>query len=252
MMLGIWGQSGYGKTTMMSEIAKGYAALGHCIVIFDSGSSFTNNSLKYFYNDEFINENINIIDLGKDDFPVDIFKVNDEYDDITRENILFDLLLAGVREFTIPQTNALKNALSQVIKFNRNGEQILPIDIINEIDRADCNEDVKSGLKNRLQPLMRAIIKSGMENRNWKEYMSTAKPITIIRTCNNSGEKGNAIFDMLIASLFNAQYEDSSVALDIFVDELQNQNCSENNLKGAWYYGNKEERKTLNVGTHRI
>ena len=50
--------------------------------------------------------------LGKDDFPVDIFKVNDEYDDITRENILFDLLLAGVREFTIPQTNALKNALS--------------------------------------------------------------------------------------------------------------------------------------------
>ena len=68
MLLGIWGQSGYGKTTMMSEIAKGYAALGHCIVIFDSGSSFTNNSLKYFYNDEFINENINIIDLGKDDF----------------------------------------------------------------------------------------------------------------------------------------------------------------------------------------
>lgn len=94
----------------MSEIAKGYAALAHCIVIFDSGSSFTNNSLKYFYNDEFINENINIIDLGKDDFPVDIFKVNDEYDDITRENILFDLLLAEVREFTIPQTNALKNA----------------------------------------------------------------------------------------------------------------------------------------------
>lgn len=226
--IAIWGQSGYGKTTMMSEIAKGYAALGHCIVIFDSGNSFTNNSLKYFYNDEFINENINIIDLGKDDFPVDIFKVNDEYDDITRENILFDLLLAGVREFTIPQTNALKNALSQVIKSSSNGEQILPIDIINEIDRADCNEDVKSSLKNRLQPLMRAIIKCGMENRNWKEYMSTAKPITIIRTCNNSGEKGNAIFDMLIASLFNAQYEDSSVALDIFVDELQNQNCSEN------------------------
>ncbi len=65
-----------------------------------------------------------------------------------------------------------------------------------------------------------------MSDDTWGNFLANSKPIVIIHTEGINLDNNNQIIDMMLTTLFNYQNEDFSVPLDIFIDEIQNQNFS--------------------------
>lgn len=112
---------------------------------------------------------------------------------------------------------------------------------LDECDRHNCKnilrrlngggksdrETTLSSLLYRVEPLFEDIEECGMADRSWGEFLRNSNSIIVIRTNSAYTESGNQLIDMLLASLYNYQHENPQVALDVFIDELQNQNFSE-------------------------
>ena len=81
-------------------------------------------------------------------------------------------------------------------------------------------------LRNRLGPLLRDINECGMSEDTWDNFLASSKPIVVIHTEGIALDNNNQVIDMLLSTLFSYQNEDFTVPLDIFVDEIQNQNFS--------------------------
>ncbi|MCR4638488.1 DUF87 domain-containing protein [Ruminococcus sp.] len=81
-------------------------------------------------------------------------------------------------------------------------------------------------LLNRIEPLFEDIESCGMADRTWNRFLAISKKITIIRTDSAYTESGNQLIDMMLATLYNYQHDNPQIALDVFIDELQNQNFS--------------------------
>ena len=104
---------------------------------------------------------------------------------------------------------------------------------LNECDRHNCktiirrlNGDGKrsgtetlDSLLNSIEPLFEDIEVCRMGDMSWGEFLRNSKNIVVIRT-----ESGNQLVDMLLATLYNYQHDNPQVALDVFLDELQNHN----------------------------
>ncbi|MDO4864605.1 MAG: hypothetical protein Q4A05_10595, partial [Ruminococcus sp.] len=111
---------------------------------------------------------------------------------------------------------------------------------LNECDRHNCRtilrrlngggknegEATLNSLLNRVEPLFEDIEACGMADRSWGELLGSSNNIVVIRTSSAYTESGNQLIDMLLATLYNCQHDNPQVALDVFVDELQNQNFS--------------------------
>ncbi|WP_028515312.1 hypothetical protein [Ruminococcus flavefaciens] len=106
---------------------------------------------------------------------------------------------------------------------------------LNECDRHNCktilrrlngggnnNSTTLESLLNRIEPLIEDIEGCGMAERSWSEFLRNSNNIVVIRT-----ESGNQIIDMMLESLYNYQHDNPQVALDVFIDEIQNQNFME-------------------------
>ncbi|MBQ6944574.1 MAG: type IV secretion system DNA-binding domain-containing protein [Ruminococcus sp.] len=119
---------------------------------------------------------------------------------------------------------------------SENGMNVSELD---ESDRMESNNLIKrlqsgggscsatsESLLNRFEPLFEDIEECGMIDRTWNSFLGCSKKITIIRTDSAYTESGNQLIDMLLATLYNYQHDNPQVALDIFIDEIQNQNFS--------------------------
>lgn len=106
---------------------------------------------------------------------------------------------------------------------------------LDECDRHNCktilrrlngggnnNSTTLESLLNRIEPLIEDIEGCGMAERSWSEFLRNSNNIVIIRT-----ESGNQLIDMMLATLYNYQHENPQIALDVFIDELQNQNFTQ-------------------------
>ena len=81
-------------------------------------------------------------------------------------------------------------------------------------------------LRNRLEPLLSDIIECGMSEDTWNDFLASSKPIVIIHTKGINVDNNNQVIDMLLLTMFVYQNEDFTIPLDIFIDEIQNQNFS--------------------------
>ncbi len=108
---------------------------------------------------------------------------------------------------------------------------------LNESDRMECDNLIKrlqpgggsssatsESLLNRIEPLFEDIEACGMADRTWNQFLGFSRKITIIRTDSAYTESGNQLIDMLLATLYNYQHDNPNVPLDVFIDEIQNQN----------------------------
>lgn len=141
---------------------------------------------------------------------------------------LLGILQSGIGELSASQTNALRRLLSSIInKLGKNG-RVTCTAIINELNNGKTEETSATyeSLLNRLEPLIEDIEERGMTDRTWKHFLDRSRIITIIRTDPAYTESGNQLIDMMLATLYNYQCDNPQIPLNVFIDELQNQNFS--------------------------
>ena len=273
----ITGQSGWGKTYLLSQLLAKCCKLGHRVVVFDSSDSFTYEALCRNLSKRFVDSYVTIHDIDKDGIPVDLFALNHNASLPTKKKQLLGILQAAIGELSPPQSNALRTVLSKVIAELDSNDRITCDSIINklngidkefftpenvkdyleplldeleacdyelsaldECDRHNCKtilrrlngggknegEATLNSLLNRIEPLFEDIEECGMADRSWGEFIRSSNSIIVIRTNSAYTESGNQLIDMLLATLYNYQHDNPQIALDVFIDELQNQNFS--------------------------
>lgn len=273
----ITGQSGWGKTYLLSQLLARCFKLGHRVVVFDSSDSFTYEALCRNLSKRFVDSYVTIHDIDKDGIPVDLFALDYNASLPMKKKQLLGILQAAIGELSPPQSNALRTVLSKIITELDGNDRITCDSIINklngidkefftpetvkdyleplldeleacdyelsalnECDRHNCKtilsrlngggkndgEATLNSLLNRVEPLFEDIEECGMADKSWRGFLSNSNSIVVIRTDSAYTESGNQLIDMLLAKLYNYQHDNPQVALDVFIDELQNQNFS--------------------------
>lgn len=224
----VTGQSGWGKTYLLCQLIAKYFNLGHKVVIFDSSDSFEYSALCRNLSKVFVDNFVKIYDLDKEGIPVNLFKTERTASLPSQKKELLGILQSGIGELSASQTNALRRLLSSIInKLGKNG-RVTCTAIINELNNGKTEETSATyeSLLNRLEPLIEDIEERGMADRTWKHFLDRSRIITIIRTDPAYTESGNQLIDMMLATLYNYQCDNPQIPLDVFIDELQNQNFS--------------------------
>lgn len=224
----ITGQSGWGKTYLLSQLVGKCFTLGHRVVIFENSDSFTYEALCGNLSKRFVDENFSFHNLDKDGIPIDLFKIDRSASLPSKKKLLLGILQAAVGELRPPQSNMLRMILSDVISELGEGERITCESIISRLSEAseeNKNQTCES-LLNRFTPLFEDIEECGMAGASWGEFLKRSNKIVVIHTDSDYTEFGNQLIDMMLVTLYNHQHDNPQVALDVFIDEIQNQNFS--------------------------
>ena len=224
----ITGQSGWGKTYLLSQLVGKCFTLGHRVVIFDSSDSFTYEALCGNLSKRFVDKNFSFHDLDKDGIPIDLLKIDRSASLPSKKKLLLGILQAGIGELRPPQSNMLRMVLSDVISELGEGESLNCESIISRLSEAseeNKNQTCES-LLNRFTPLFEDIEECGMAGASWGEFLKRSNKVVVIHTDSAYTESGNQLIDMMLAALYNYQHDNPQTALDVFIDEIQNQNFS--------------------------
>ncbi len=159
----------------------------------------------------------------------------DSNDRITCDSVINKL--NGIdKEFFTPET--MKDYLEPLL--NELEACDYELSALNECDRHNCKtilrrlngggkndgEATLNSLLNRIELLFENIEECGMTDNSWGDLVSNSNSILVIRTDSAYTESVNQLVDMLLATLYNYQHDNPQVALDVFIDEIQNQNFS--------------------------
>ena len=220
----ITGQSGAGKTYTNCQLMAKNLAIGHNVIAFDNSDSYSKDAMERNLPKEFADEKVVFIDIHSDGIPVDLFRIDRTALLTKQKKVLLDIINAGVGELSAPQQNTLRSALSDMLKLINDDERIRTGDILAMLTEEGATYE---SLRNRLEPLFEDIDEVGMSDQTWDAVFgqNTGKIIVIQTAFGRSGH-GDQLIDMMVDTLFRYQAENPAVLLDIFIDELQNQNFS--------------------------
>lgn len=219
----ITGQSGVGKTYLLSQLVAKRFSLGNKVIIFDSSDSFTYESLCGNLSKRFVDDNVTFHDIDREGIPVDLFRIDRSASLPSQKNQLMGILAAAIGELSSSQSNALRTALSQMLSEISPNRQPQIGDIKSRINGKGATYE---SLKNRLEPLFDDIKQCHMSDNSWGDFLRNTDKIIVIRTNSLYTGCGNQLIDMMLATLFNYQRENCTTPLDVFIDEIQNQNFS--------------------------
>ena len=218
------GQTGIGKTHTSCQLMAKLCSLGHRVICFDDSDSLTYDAMCHNLPQAFVDAKVTFWDIEKNGLPVDIFRVDRTATLPTQKRLLLSVLNAGVGELSAPQRNRLSSVLSKKLSFIKPDEPIRTNDLL-----AMLQEDgvTYESLRSRLEPIFEDIDDLGMVQQSWADVFSrnNGKIIVIQTGCIGNG-RGNQLIDMMLSNLFIYQQETPVIPLDIFVDEVQNQNVS--------------------------
>lgn len=219
----ITGQSGFGKTYLLCQLIAKCFALNHQVVVFDSSDSFRYEAMCRNLSKRFVDENIIFHDLDRDGIPVDLFRIDRNVSLPSQKKQLVDVLTAGIGELSVPQSNTLRSALSDMLSALNKDEPIQTHDILAMFGEEGTTYE---SLRNRLEPLFEDIDECGMKTDSWDDFFRKSGKIVVFHTNSAFTENGNQIIDMLLSTLFSYQRENFSTPLDVFIHEIQEQNFS--------------------------
>lgn len=133
------------------------------------------------------------------------------------------VLIAAIGELSSAQSNVLRTSLSQMLSKITPDKHPQIEDIKAQLDGEGATYE---SLRNRLEPLFDDIDQCRMSGNSWGDFLRNTDKIIVIRTNSLYTGCGNQLIDMMLATLFNYQRENSTMPLDVFIDEIQNQNFS--------------------------
>lgn len=220
----VTGQSGAGKTYVDCQLMAKMLSLDHHAIVFDNSDSTTYEAMCRNLSKKYVDENVAFIDIDTDGIPVDLFRIDRDATKPTQKKALRGILTAGVGELSAPQKNRLSSVLSDMLDLIDKSEPIRPCDILAMLQEDGATYE---SLRSRFEPLLEDIDALGMASQSWGEvFQQNTGKIIVIRTASGSAEHGDQLIDMMLSTLFSYQKENHDVPLDIFIDELQNQNLS--------------------------
>lgn len=219
----ITGQSGFGKTHLLCQLMAKHHALGHQIVVFDSSDSFAYEAMCRNLSQTYVERCITFHDIDRNGIPIDLFCIDRSASLPSQKKELLGILTAGTGELTASQSNTLRSVLSDMLSVIGKDELIRTEDILAMLEEEGTTY---GSIRNRLIPLFEDMDACGMSKKSWGDYLQEAGKIVVIHTESDFTEKGCQIIDMLLTALFNYQRGNPGVPLDIFIDEVQNQNFS--------------------------
>ena len=218
------GQSGAGKTYENCQLMAKMCALGHAVITFDNSDSTTYEAMCRNLSPSFVDANVTFIDVESDHIPIDLFRIDRTAPKPTQKAALRSILTAGVGELTTPQRSKLNTVLSGMLDLLAPDEPIRTGDIL-----AMLHEDgaTYESLRSRFEPLFEDLDALGMASQSWDELLrQNAGEIIVIRTASGSAEHGDQLIDLMLATLCRYQKAHPEIPLDLFIDEIQNQNLS--------------------------
>lgn len=220
----ITGQSGFGKSFLLSQIVYNSALIGQKVIIFDSSDSFNPEAVSNNISPEFLKNHVTFHSLEEDGIPVDLFNLDGSMTLPQRKNLLAGILSAAASDLSAVQFRTLKTVLSNILSITDSGDQIRPEDILAFFDE---NDNTQKSLINRFYSIFEDIESCSMSDKTWRQFIEDSKDVIIISTQSAFTQNGNQLIDMLLATLYNYQLQGTDYQLDIFIDEMQNQNISD-------------------------
>lgn len=235
----ITGKSGSGKTVFLIQLLYHLHRTGNHIVAFDANSSFTKEKLIECLPEDFISNHITFHSIEEDGVPVNLFHTYDTDKPLARRKMLCNILGEVIHNPSQNQELALKNIVKKMMLQT---DSPTYIDLLEQFENA---EDIsEKSIAGKLYSVFEETIDSGMETTDdWSAFLNKCKEIVIISMEESLSENGDQLTDMLLASLYYAQrHETEPHQLSILIDEIQNQNLSENSVISKLL---KEGRKYL-------
>lgn len=245
----ITGKSGSGKTVFLIQLMYHLSMAENRIVVFDSSSSFTEDSLLKILPQNFVRENVTFHKVNEKGVPVDLFHTYSTDKPLSRRNMLFSILCEAVHEPSQNQEIALKNMVRSMMKTTDFSKYI---DLMEQFECAE-NASEKS-ISNKFSSIFEDIIDSGFEtDDDWFTFLDQCKKIVIISMEDIMNGNGSQLTDMLLASLYYAQlHETEPHQLSIFIDEIQNQNLSEKSIISKILKEGRKNHVDLNFATQYV
>ncbi|MDE6427205.1 MAG: ATP-binding protein [Ruminococcus sp.] len=245
----ITGKSGSGKTVFLIQLMYHLSKAENRIIVFDSSSSFTEDSLLKVLPQNFVRENITFHKIDEKGVPVYLLHTYSTDKPLSRRNMLFNILCEAIHDPSQNQEIALKNMVKSMMK---TADSPKYIDFIEQFEYAD-NASEKS-IENKFSSVFEDIIDSGIEtDDDWFTFLDKCKKIVIISTEDVMNGNGSQLTDMLLASLYYAQlHETEPHQISIFIDEIQNQNLSEKSIISKILKEGRKNHIDLNFATQYV
>ena len=236
----VTGQSGYGKTFLLSQLIAEFVSLNHKVVIFDSSNSFTHEVMCHNLSQKFVDYFVAFYSLEDDGVPVDLFNLDEYPKTASKKKILAGILTAATDGLSATQSNKLKAALQEMLL------ELPPMTRISTqriLSMFDAEDTTYASLISRFTSVFEDIEDCGMSEKTWSELLSIRQKVIVIRTETSFTESGNQLFDMMLAALYNYQVKHQDSQLDIIIDEVQAQNTA----KGSPIYKILKEGRKLHM-----
>ena len=214
----ITGFSGYGNTYALCHLAMRLKHLGHKVIAFDSTGSFSKERIMKHLPQSIVDANFVFRNIEDDGLPVDVFYTS-ESEMKNRIERITGLLSAGAANVTSSQMASLSSVLIKI-----KDEQITPESILSELSQTHASKIIKRRYEALLQAL--AQYTSADLPQSWNDFLGKSE-IIIVSVPTLYAQERNALVDILLASLFNYQKQNSNQPLDLLIDELQNENTTE-------------------------
>ena len=249
----ITGKSGIGKSVFMTQTMARLALKGERVIVFDSSNSFSETEMRKSLSGDFIDNNITFYDVSNTGLPVDIMYTYEDCTITKQKNMLAAIISEAMPDSSPIQINFLKKVLKEYIKkYNHDYDNFLYA-ILEEIKEVQTT--TRDSVYNKLNDVFEEILDcdDGTVKKDWFSFLSNCKNITVIKIDEPGGHNQKPITNMLLASLYYAQmYQDVKNPLNIFIDEVQNENLSDENIISKILREGRKDNIGLNISTQYI
>ena len=223
----VTGKSGSGKTIFLILLLYWLSQAGNRVVVFDSSSSFTKETLKKALPAAFVEEHVTFYNMKQEGVPVNLFHTYASDKPRSRKEMLCSILGEAIHEPSLNQEQALAEFIRGMLLKNENPTYL---------DFLTCLEDAEGTSELSIVHKFKSVFSDMMDNNedpkdDWFTFLGKCKDIVIISMDEVTGENGSQMMDMMLASLYHAQlHEDEPAQLSIVLDEIQNQNLSDGSV----------------------
>ncbi|MGN0629948.1 MAG: ATP-binding protein [Ruminococcus sp.] len=250
----ITGKSGSGKTVFLAQLMARLAMHGNRVVVFDGSNSFSKSELEGKLSKEFIEEHITFYDASKSGLPVHLLYTYENDTPNEQRDMLTNIFCEAIHNSTQNQLLFLKKIIKRYINYYHcNYKEFYEL-----LDCPDANKGesrTKESILNKIGMVLYELMESGSDGQaiDWLTFLSKCKDIVIINIEEAGKNNGNQLTDMLLASLFYAQkHQSNRKQLSIFIDEIQNQNLSNNSIISHILREGRKYSIDLNYATQYI
>ena len=221
--IAIYGQAGEGKSYTKAQIMARRFMQGYDILVFDTSVSDTYEALCMNLAKKFVDENVIFHKLDDGELNIDIFNIDRTASLPSQKKELLGVITAGIGELSVPQTNLLRSAISDLLEVSDKNQPISSDDLLELLDDEGITCE---SLCSRLKPFFEDIKEYKLNNGTWKDIFSGERKIHVVQINEKYSSNGNQIIDALLAGLFNFKQGNPQRPLSVVVDEIQNHNMS--------------------------